>query len=244
MKEVSQLRLETPFYAQLKAADRLHRWHTWNGYTVPDALYCQDLEYFAIRNSCSVFDLSPMQKYAITGPDALAFLNRLVTRDIANLPGGRVAYAVWCDGRGHVIDDGTIFNFGDGRYRLCCSGRHAAWFADTAFGLDVDIVDETAAVAALSVQGPTAFAVLSDAGFTGLETLKPFGILSSELDGVPVTVSRTGFTGDLGYELWLDPVDADAIWTSIFAADEKTRVHSGPSGSTTASGGSVNSPRR
>ncbi len=224
MTEVPQTRFKTPFYAQQRAVDRLNRWHTWNGYTVPDTLYCEDLEYFSIRNSCSVFDLSPMQKYRITGPDALAFLNRLVTRDVAKLAAGRVGYSVWCDSRGHVIDDGTIFHFGDGRYRLCCAGRHAAWLADSATGFDVEIVDETDEVAALSVQGPTSYAVLSDAGVKGLESLKPFGVIETELNSLPLAVSRTGFTGDLGYELWMEPRDAEAIWKAIFAVDDKTRA--------------------
>ena len=125
-KEVPQGRLRTPFYSRMRELDRLDHWHTWKGYTVPDELYCAETEYFAIRNASSVFDLTPMTKYRITGPDALAYLDRLVTRDMTKIKPGRVAYAVWCDDRGQVIDDGTIFHLKEGEYRLCSQERHYA----------------------------------------------------------------------------------------------------------------------
>jgi aminomethyltransferase len=203
VQEVPQGRLRTPFYSRLAALDTLNAWHAWKGYTVPDALYCADTEYFAIRNSTAVFDLSPMTKYRITGPDALVYIDRLVTRDMSKIRPGRVAYAVWCNDQGQVIDDGTIFHLRDGEYRLCSQERHCAWLMDSAIGLDVSIVDETADVAALAVQGPTSFAILSRMGIKGLGELKPFGLMHVDFDGFELTVSRTGFTGDLGYELWI-----------------------------------------
>ena len=109
-REVPQGRLRTPFYSRLAALDTLNAWHTWKGYTAPDALYCADTEYFAIRNSTGVFDLTPMTKYRIRGPDALVYIDRLVTRDMRKIRPGRVAYAVWCNDQGQVIDDGTIFH--------------------------------------------------------------------------------------------------------------------------------------
>ena len=224
MTEVHQGRLQTPFYSRFRAVDTLNEWHTWNGYTVCNSPYCADLEYFAIRNATAVFDLSPMNKYRITGPDAGAYLDRLVTRSVSVLRPGRVGYSVWCDHDGKVIDDGTIFHLSEGDYRLCAAGRHAAWFADAAIGFDVEIDDETADVAALAVQGPTSWSVLTRAGFEGLESLKPFGLIYTELRGRPVMVSRTGFTGDLGYELWMSPEDAGAIWDRIFEAGELTGI--------------------
>ena len=125
-KQVAQGRLRSPFYSRMRALDTMDRWHTWKGYTVPDELYCADTEYFAIRNATGVFDLTPMTKYRITGPDALAYLDRLVTRDMSRIRPGRVAYAVWCDDRGQVIDDGTIFHLREGEYRLCSQERHFA----------------------------------------------------------------------------------------------------------------------
>ena len=222
--EVPQGRLETPFHARLAALDRVNAWHTWNGYTVPDALYCAEIEYFAIRNACAVFDLSPMSKYHISGPDALPYLDRLVTRDMRKIPAGRVGYAVWCDDRGQVIDDGTVFHLRDGEYRLCSQERHLAWLLAAAVGFDVTVVEETADVAALAVQGPCSFSTLQHLGVSGLDTLKPFGLLHCNFQGADLMVSRTGFTGDLGYELWIEPSRALELWDALFEAGALTGI--------------------
>lgn len=216
--EVPQGRLKTPFYERMKAVDTLNTWHEWKGYTTPDELYCGETEYFALRNTTGVFDITPMTKYRITGPDALAYLDRLVTRDMNKIKPGRVAYAVWCDDRGQVIDDGTIFHLREGEYRLCSQERHMAWLTAAAIGFDVSIVDETADVAALAVQGPTTWSILNNMGLEGLEELKPFGLMHFDFEGTELMVSRTGFTGDLGYELWLAPEKAEALWDALFDA--------------------------
>ena len=152
---VHQGRLKSPFYSRLEKLDFVNEWHPWAGYTCPNELYCADTEYFAIRNATSVFDLTPMTKYRITGPDALDYLNRLVTRDMAKIRPGRVAYAVWCDDQGKVIDDGTIFHLREGEYRLCSQERHFAWLQAAAIGFDVSITHETEDVAALAVDEQT-----------------------------------------------------------------------------------------
>jgi aminomethyltransferase len=131
---------------------------------------------------------------------------------------GRVAYAVWCDDRGQVIDDGTIFHLREGEYRLCSQERHFAWLQTAAIGFDVSIVLETDDVAALAVQGPTSFTVLKTLGLNGLEGLKPFGLMNFDFDGADLMVSRTGFTGDLGYELWIQPDRAELLWDALFEA--------------------------
>ena len=222
--EVPQGRLKTPFHARLTALDTLNTWHDWKGYTTPDELYCAEMEYFAIRNATAVFDITPMTKYRIKGPDALAYLDRLVTRDMTKIRPGRVAYAVWCDDQGQVIDDGTIFHLKEGEYRLCSQERHAAWLQDSAIGFDVSVEDETPDVAALAVQGPTSYAILSRMGLDGLGELKPFGLTHFDFEGVDMMVSRTGFTGDLGYELWIDPGKAEALWDALFAAGQVTGI--------------------
>ena len=222
--EVTQGRLKTPFYGRLTALDTLNSWHDWKGYTTPDELYCAEMEYFAIRNATAVFDITPMTKYRIKGPDALAYIDRLVTRDMTKIRPGRVAYAAWCDDQGQVIDDGTIFHLKEGEYRMCSQERHAAWLQDSAIGFDVSIEDETADVAALAVQGPTSFAILSRMGLDGLGELKPFGLTYFDFEGVEMMVSRTGFTGDLGYELWIDPGKAEALWDALFAAGQVTGI--------------------
>ncbi|MEM6640351.1 MAG: aminomethyltransferase family protein [Pseudomonadota bacterium] len=208
----------TPFHPRTREANLLNRWHSWQGFTVADAYFDADLEYFAVRNATGVFDLSPMTKYRISGPEALAYLDRLLTRDVTKLKPGRVAYAVWCDDAGKVIDDGTLFHLDDGTYRLCSQEYHLEWLQAAALGFDVLVQDETDSIAALAIQGPTSCAVLGAFGFANLPSLKPFGLRDDQVEGWNVTVSRTGFTGDLGYELWIDPEDALAIWDRLFDA--------------------------
>ena len=215
---VHQGRLKTPFYSRLRELDSVNEWHAWKGYSSANELYCADTEYFAIRNSTGVFDLTPMTKYRISGPDSLDYLNRLVTRDMKKIRPGRVAYAVWCDDQGQVIDDGTIFHLREGEYRLCSQERHFAWLQAAAIGFDVDITHETDDIAALAVQGPTSFTILQKLNIDGLAELKPFGLLHCDFEGVELMVSRTGFTGDLGYELWIDPGKAGALWDALFEA--------------------------
>jgi aminomethyltransferase len=222
-REVQQGRLRSPFYSRLASLDTVNAWHTWKGYTAPDELYCADIEYFAIRNATSVFDLTPMTKYRITGPESLPYVDRLVTRDMTKIRPGRVAYAVWCNDQGQVIDDGTIFHLRKGEYRLCSQERHYDWLIDAAIGLDVTIVEETAKVAALAVQGPTSFSTLSRAGID-VADLKPFGLVHLDFEGAELMVSRTGFTGDLGYELWIAPDKAEALWDAIFEAGQITGI--------------------
>ncbi len=213
---VPQGRLKSPFFSRQQELDRLNRWHDWKGYSSADGFYDTALEYFAIRNSTGVFDLTPMMKYRISGPDSLDFIDRLVTRDMRKIKPGRVAYAVWCNDEGQVIDDGTIFHLREGEYRLCSQERHMSWLKAAAIGMDVSIVDETHEVAGLAVQGPTSFSVLQNMSLDGIEKLKPFGLTNFTFEGVDLMVSRTGFTGDLGYELWIDPSRALALWDALF----------------------------
>jgi aminomethyltransferase len=129
-----------------------------------------------------------------------------------------VAYAVWCNDQGQVIDDGTIFHLQDGEYRLCSQERHLAWLTAAAIGLDVDIREETADIAALAVQGPTSYSVMKNLQLDGIGELKPFGLTHFNFGGSELMVSRTGFTGDLGYELWIEKSKAEALWDALFAA--------------------------
>ncbi|MGH8264845.1 MAG: aminomethyltransferase family protein [Steroidobacteraceae bacterium] len=213
---------ETPFHPRTSALNIRCEWHRWKDYITADAYYDEALEYAGIRNSCAVFDITPMTKHRITGPDALAFLDRLVTRNVAKIKPGRVGYTVWCNDNGHVIDDGTIFHLRAGDYRLCSQERQLDWLLRSAYGFDVRIVEETHDVAALALQGPTSCAVLKAIGCLGLEKLSPFGILYYPFQGGELMVSRTGFTGDLGYELWIDPPRALALWDALF---DKGEIH-------------------
>jgi len=210
----------TPFHSRTSRANVLNLWHRWRDHTVADAYFDVSLEYTALRNSCAVFDLSPMTKHRVTGPDALAFLNRLVTRDVAKIRPGRVGYCVWCDDRGQVIDDGTIFRLEENVFRLCSQERQLDWLSRSALGFDVAIREETEEVAALALQGPTSAAVLKALGLAGVEALRPFAMRGFPFAGGELLVSRTGFTGDLGYELWIAPERAEALWDRLFEAGE------------------------
>lgn len=208
----------TAFHPRLATLNEACSWYNWKGYAAPERLEQVDLEYFAIRNTASVFDLCPMGKYRIEGPDATAYLDRLFTRDISALAPGRVAYGVFCDDAGQVLDDGTLFRLRPDRYRLCVQERCLDWLRWSALGFEVTVEDETDTVAGLALQGPTSCAVLRALGLAEIELLKPFAIRHYEFRGTELAVSRTGFTGDLGYELWIDPAHALDLWDALFSA--------------------------
>ncbi|MBV8208559.1 MAG: aminomethyltransferase family protein [Burkholderiaceae bacterium] len=212
--------LTSAFFERSRHLVQTDQYVPWSGYTTVDVYSSIEQEYFAIRNSASVFDLTPMVKYRITGPDSERYLNRLVTRDVGKLKPGQVAYAVWCDESGHLIDDGTIFRFGPAEFRLCTAERQLDWLLDSAIGFDVDIADITEQVAALALQGPTSCAVLKAMGLAGVELLKPFQIGHFRLADFALMVSRTGFTGDLGYELWIDSDGASSLWDRLMDTGE------------------------
>jgi aminomethyltransferase len=209
---------ESPFHARLAPLNLRQNWIGWAGYLSANAYYDASIEYFALRNQATLYDLSPMIKYEIKGPDAERFLNRLVTRDVRKQKPGRVSYSVWCDDAGHVLDDGTIFRFGPEEFRLCCQERHLPWFLDSAQGFDVTLREVTDEIAGLALQGPCSAAILRRLGLAEVERLKPFDLARTTLDGFALELSRTGFTGDLGYELWVAPEQALALWDRLMAA--------------------------
>jgi aminomethyltransferase len=208
----------SPFYSRQEPLNVLKEWGRWADYLSPAAYSCSTMEYFAGRSTCAVFDLTPMTKYRISGPDALPYLNRLMTREVGKIKAGRVGYCVWCTDAGQVIDDGTIFHLREGEYRLCSQEHHLDWLLTNTMGFDVSVAEETHDVAALALQGPTSCATLKEMGLTGIENIKPFGIEHFPFEGSELMVSRTGFTGDLGYELWIDPQHAEVLWDRLFEA--------------------------
>ena len=209
--------LQTPFHPRTSAANVRNDWGPWAGYTTSLTFEDEAMEYTAIRSTASVYDICPMVKYRITGPEAVKYLNRLTVRDVARLPIGGVHYTIWCDDQGKLIDDGTLFRLADAEFRLCCQERHLPWLTESAFGFDVHIDEVTEEIAALSLQGPCSFMVLSEAGFD-VASLKPFRIATFPFQGGSLMISRTGFTGDLGYELWTSPESALALWDLLFTA--------------------------
>ena len=204
----------TPFQPRLEALSRAKAWTGWAGYISARVLDTVEFEYFAIRNQATLFDISPMHKYRIIGPDALAVVYRLVTRDVSRIGDGRVGYALWCDEEGMLIDDGTVFRSTANDFRMCCQEPMFSWLIDVAWGFDAQIIDESDTIAALSLQGPTAYSVLQDAGLD-CASMKPFDWREIEPD---IWISRTGFTGDLGYEIWVPNARALEIWDRLWAA--------------------------
>src|SRR6201981_676628 len=166
--------LKTPFHGRARELSQLDSFIPWSGYSTVDVFSSVEQEYFAIRNASSLYDLTPMVKYRIAGSDALRFLNRLTTRDLSKLRPGRVAYTVWCNDEGHLIDDGTVFSLGANDYRLCTAERQLDWLRASAIGFDVEIREVTEEIAALAVQGPTSCKLLQRGGLAGIERVKPF----------------------------------------------------------------------
>ncbi len=206
--------IATPFGPRLRALSIADRWNGWAGYSCPAVLNSVEAEYFAIRNQSTLFDLSPMYKYRVSGADAVRVVNRLLTRDAAKIATGRVAYALWCDEDGMVIDDGTVFRLGEHEFRICCQESLYSWLHEAAWGFDAAIDDESERLCALALQGPTSFSLLEAAGLGACASLKPFDAAEIEQG---LLISRTGFTGDLGYELWIEPAEALTLWDRLWA---------------------------
>ncbi|WP_425406649.1 aminomethyltransferase family protein [Hwanghaeella sp.] len=207
--------VETPFDRHLRPFSIAEDWVPWAGFVSARRFETVEVEYFAIRNQATLFDISPMHKYAITGKDALKVVNRLLTRNAAKMRDNRVGYSVWCDEDGSVIDDGTLFRFSETSFQLCCQEPQYTWLHDIAWGFDVSIEDQSESIAGLALQGPTSFSVLQAAGFSGIDKLKPFDVVELSPG---LKLSRTGFTGDLGYELWVDAEKADELWERLWPA--------------------------
>lgn len=211
----------SPFHPRQAALNLRDAWAAWNGYKFANYYYDAEYEYFCVRNQCGTYDICPMQKYEITGADAEAMLNRMVTREVKKIGMNRVAYTVWCTQEGRIIDDGTIFRLGEARFMLTAGSPNIAWLRQCCYGFDdVTVTDITDELAGLSFQGPMTCTVLQKMGFDGIEEAKPFDIRHYTFDGAPLMISRTGFTGDLGYELWIDREHALALWDALYAAGE------------------------
>ena len=180
----------------------------WAGYYAVSAYETHhEHEYNAIRNACALIDISPLFKYLITGPDAMRLVNRVITRDASRMSVGQVYYTPWCDEDGKVIDDGTVTRVADQVFRWTAADPNLRWFSENASGLNVRIEDISESVAALALQGPTSRRLLQQVSDADLSTLKYFRCTRGTIAGVPVDVTRTGYTGDLGYEIWM-PWDA------------------------------------
>ena len=191
----------------------------WAGYYAVSAYETHhEHEYNAIRNAAALIDVSPLYKYIITGRDATRLVDRLITRDATKLAVGQVIYTPWCDEQGKVIDDGTVSRLEEQRYRWTAADPSLRWFVQNSVGLDVSIEDVSETVAALAVQGPTSGALLREVAEADVAALKYFRVTSGSIAGVPVDISRTGYTGDLGFEIWMPWNQATRVWDALVSA--------------------------
>jgi aminomethyltransferase len=217
----------TAFHKQtLKLCESLS-YREWSGYyTVSVYEMHHEHEYNAIRNSAALIDISPLFKYRVTGPDATRLVNRIITRDIHKVAIDQVIYCCWCDPDGKVIDDGTITRLGENEYRWTAADPSLRWFEQNALALDVKIEDISEEVAALALQGPTSGRLLK-ALATGadIENLKYFRVTRGEIAGVPVDISRTGYTGDLGFEIWMPWKSAPKVWDELMKKGKAFDIH-------------------
>lgn len=209
----------TPFHSRTAPLVEGQTWRRWAGYVVASSYELHhDREYHAIRSSAALFDVSPLFKYHVRGPDAVRLLDRVVTRNVARASVGQVLYTPWCDAAGKVLDDGTVSVLSPDFLRLTSAEPNYRWLCENARGLKVAIEDASDSLGALALQGPNARTILQHATGTDLSTLRFFRLTSALIRGVPVTITRTGYTGDLGYEIWMEAEHALPVWDAIVAA--------------------------
>jgi aminomethyltransferase len=198
----------------------------WSGYYAASVYEMHhEHEYNAIRNAAALIDVTPLFKYRITGLDATKFVNRVITRDINKVAVGQVIYCCWCDEQGKVIDDGTISRLEENVYRWTAADPSMRWFHQNALGLDVRIEDVSEQLAALALQGPTSGRLLKQVAEADITNLKYFRVTHGKIAGVEVDISRTGYTGDLGYEIWIPWNDAPKVWDAVVETGRQFDLH-------------------
>jgi aminomethyltransferase len=213
--------LETPFHPRTAELNQARRWRKWSGFFIADSYFpAHDLEYHAIRFSAALFDVTPMCKYRIAGPDAAKLVDRVITRRVDRIKPMRAIYTPWCDHDGRVLDDGTVALLADGSYFWTAAEPQHGWLEAAGEGLNVTIEDQTEKLCALSLQGPHARDVLSAAVGRDMSDLPFFGRADVTIGGTAVGISRTGYSGDLGYELWMPFEQALPVWDALIKSGE------------------------
>jgi aminomethyltransferase len=206
----------TPVHDRTFALCESLNYREWSGYYAVSAYEGHhEHEYNAIRNASALIDVSPLFKYMITGRDAARFVDRIITRDVSRMLVGQVFYTPWCDQHGRVIDDGTVSRLEEQRFRWTAADPSLRWFRQNAAGLDVAVEDVSEEIAALALQGPTSAQLLRAAASADIDGLKYFRVTAGTIAGVKVEISRTGYTGDLGYEIWMPAQDAVRVWDAL-----------------------------
>jgi glycine cleavage system T protein (aminomethyltransferase) len=209
----------------LKLCESLN-YREWSGYYAVSVYETHhEHEYNAIRNAAALIDVTPLFKYRISGKDATKFVNRVITRDINKVAVGQVIYCCWCDEQGKVIDDGTISRLGENLYRWTAADPSLRWFHQNALGLDVQIEDISGELASLALQGPTSGRLLKQAADADITNLKYFRVTNGKIAGVEVDISRTGYTGDLGYEIWIPWNAAPKVWDALVEQGKQFDLH-------------------
>ena len=216
----------TAFHERTLSLCESLNYREWAGYYAVSAYETHpEHEYNAIRNSAALIDISPLFKYLVTGKDATRFVNRVITRDINRVKIDQVIYCCWCDEQGMVIDDGTITRLGENRYRWTAAEPNLRWFRQNAIGMEVEIEDISEQTAALALQGPLSARLLMKITDADIRGLHYFGVTHGRLAGIDVDISRTGYTGDLGYEIWMPWDSATVIWDAIVIAGDAFDLH-------------------
>jgi aminomethyltransferase len=219
----------TAFHDRTFALCQSLNYREWSGYyTVSSYEVHHEHEYNAIRNAAALIDISPLYKYIVEGKDATKLVNRVITRDINKVKPGQVIYCCWCDEQGHVIDDGTITRLGENKYRWTAADPSLRWFRQNGLNMDVQISDISEQVAALALQGPTSGKLLKNVAEADIANLKYFRMTSGKIAGVPVDISRTGYTGDLGYEIWIPMKagnEAVKVWDALMEKGRQFDIH-------------------
>jgi aminomethyltransferase len=216
----------TAFHERTLALCESLNYREWSGYyTVSVYEMHHEHEYNAIRNSSALIDISPLFKYRVTGRDATKFVNRVISRDINKVVVDQVIYCCWCDPEGKVIDDGTITRLGENEYRWTAADPSLRWFQQNTLGLNVEIQDISELTAALALQGPTSGRLLETVTNARIDNLKYFRLTHGKIAGVPVDISRTGYTGDLGFEIWMPWIDAVKVWDALITKGKAFDIH-------------------
>jgi aminomethyltransferase len=216
----------TAFHERTLALCESLNYREWSGYyTVGAYEMTHEHEYNAIRNSAALIDISPLFKYRVTGGDATKFVNRVITRDINKVAVDQVIYCCWCDPEGKVVDDGTITRLGENEYRWTAADPSLRWFSQNSLGLNVEIEDISEKVAALALQGPTSGRLLHGVADANIAGLKYFRVTHGKIAGAPVDISRTGYTGDLGYEIWVPCKDAIKVFDALMDKGRAFDIH-------------------
>ena len=220
------LPIGTAFHDRTFALCQSLNYREWSGYyTVSVYEVHHEHEYNAIRNACALIDISPLYKYLITGRDATKLVNRVITRDVNKVAVGQVIYACWCDEDGKVIDDGTITRLEENKYRWTAADPSLRWLRQNGLNMDVQIEDISEQTAALALQGPTSAKLLKTVADADITNLKYFRKISGKIAGVPVDISRTGYTGDLGYEIWIPWDQAVKVWDALMDQGKQFDIH-------------------